>query len=106
MPSLVLSSGPSAHGTDAIPLVLLSLAFVLVAAKLGGEVVERLGQPAVLGELGTGILLATVAPFLGMDLAALTGNETFSVLAELGAILLLFHVGQSPWACSRVARWA
>ena len=93
MPSLLLSSAPSAHGPDAIPLVLLSLAFVLVAAKLGGEVVERLGQPAVLGELGTGILLATFAPFLGIDLGALTANETFTVLAELGAILLLFHVG-------------
>jgi Kef-type K+ transport system membrane component KefB len=30
---------------------------------------------------------------VGLDLALLTGSETFTVLAELGAILLLFHVG-------------
>jgi Kef-type K+ transport system membrane component KefB len=93
MPFILLSAGSPGHGPDAIPIVLLSLAFVLVAAKLGGEVVERLGQPAVLGELGTGILLATFAPLLGVDLTVLTSSETFTVMAELGAILLLFHVG-------------
>ncbi len=90
--SLVAAAG-DAPGAHAVPMILLSLAFVLVGAKLGGELVARLGQPAVLGELGAGILVSNVAPFLGLDLSPLLGSETFTVLAELGAILLLFQVG-------------
>lgn len=87
---LLLTAG--AHG-DAVPITLLTLACVLVGAKLGGELFSRLGLPAVLGELGVGILTANLAPLAGFDLAPLVANETFTVLAELGAILLLFHVG-------------
>jgi Kef-type K+ transport system membrane component KefB len=56
-------------------------------------VVERLGQPAVLGELLFGILLGNLALLGGPSLAALEASETFAILAELGAILLLFEVG-------------
>jgi Kef-type K+ transport system membrane component KefB len=73
--------------------ILLALAFVLAGARLLGALVERLGQPAVLGELLLGILLGNLALLGGPDLAALEGSETFAVLAELGAILLLFDVG-------------
>jgi Kef-type K+ transport system membrane component KefB len=53
----------------------------------------RLGQPAVLGELSVGVLLGNL-PLLGApDAAAVAHTETFTVLAELGAILLLFQVG-------------
>jgi hypothetical protein len=52
----LLGSAAAAHGSAAVPTVLLALAFVIVAAKLGGELVERLGLPAVLGELTVGIL--------------------------------------------------
>jgi Kef-type K+ transport system membrane component KefB len=81
------------HGADAVPSVLLALAFVLVGAKLAGELLERLGQPAVLGELLVGIALGNAALFGGPDTAGLAASETFTVLAELGAVLLLFHVG-------------
>jgi Kef-type K+ transport system membrane component KefB len=79
------------HGEEA--LILLALAFVLVAAKLAGEVVERFGQPAVLGELLVGILLGNLPLFGGPTLTGLQDSETFAVLGELGAILLLFEVG-------------
>jgi Kef-type K+ transport system membrane component KefB len=73
--------------------ILIALAFVLVGAKLFGAVVERLGQPAVLGELLFGVALGNLALLGGPDLAALEANETFFILAELGAVLLLFEVG-------------
>jgi Kef-type K+ transport system membrane component KefB len=76
-----------------VPTVLLALAFVLVCAKLAGELVERLGQPAVLGELLVGIVLGNAALFGGPDMSSLVASETFTVMAELGAVLLLFHVG-------------
>ena len=41
------------HGGDMAPF-LVAFAAILVAAKVGGELVERLGQPAVLGELLVG----------------------------------------------------
>jgi Kef-type K+ transport system membrane component KefB len=73
--------------------ILLALAFVLVGAKLFGAIVERVGQPAVLGELLFGVLLGNLALLGGPNLDALEVSETFAVLAELGAILLLFEVG-------------
>jgi len=39
---------------------LFGLAVRVVSAKLGGLIVERLGQPSVLGELLFGILLANL----------------------------------------------
>jgi Kef-type K+ transport system membrane component KefB len=73
--------------------ILLALAFVLVGARLFGALVERVGQPSVLGELLFGILLGNLALLGGPSVSGLETSETFAVLAELGAILLLFEVG-------------
>jgi Kef-type K+ transport system membrane component KefB len=89
---LTLSAG-APSGADPVPSVLLALAFVLVGAKLAGELFERAGQPAVLGELLVGIVLGNLTLLGGPDLSMLAADETFEVLAELGAVLLLFHVG-------------
>ena len=40
-----------------IPGIFVTLATMLVAAKLLGELAERIGQPAVLGELVAGVIL-------------------------------------------------
>jgi Kef-type K+ transport system membrane component KefB len=93
LPVALMIAAGSGHPEGAVSTVLLMLAFVLIAAKLAGELLQRLGQPAVLGELGVGILLGNLVLFGGPDTSALAANETFTVLAELGAILLLFHVG-------------
>ncbi|MBR9989107.1 MAG: cation:proton antiporter [Gemmatimonadetes bacterium] len=61
---------------------------MLVAAKLLGELAEKIGQPAVLGELLAGVLLGTSV--LGiLD----PGVEVIHLLAEIGVILLLFQIG-------------
>lgn len=93
MPELLLATGASDHGPGAVSTILLTLAFVLIGAKLAGELMVRLGQPAVLGELLVGVLLGNLGFLGGPDLDALARSETFTLLAELGAILLLFHVG-------------
>ncbi|ABC83434.1 cation:proton antiporter [Anaeromyxobacter dehalogenans] len=75
--------------------LLLSLALLLTAAKLGGVLAVRLGQPAVLGELVAGIALGAL-PALGLHGAAgLAHDPVLEALAELGVILLLFEVGLS-----------
>jgi len=79
------------HGLD--PAVLIGVAVMLVLAKLGGELFERLGQSSVLGELFAGLLLGNLV-ILGFTAAEpLKTNETIAALAELGVIILLFEVG-------------
>ena len=69
----------------------LTLAAMLVAAKLLGELAERFGQPAVLGELIAGVLLG--GSVLGIVPTGGPAGEVVHVLAELGVLLLLFEIG-------------
>jgi Kef-type K+ transport system membrane component KefB len=75
--------------------LLVALIALLAAAKLGGALAERLGQPAVLGELLAGVLLGAL-PLIGFQgLAWVAHDHVVESLAELGVILLLFEVGLS-----------
>lgn len=74
-----------------IPGIFLVLAAMLVAAKLLGELAERFGQPAVLGELIAGVLLG--GSVLGIVPTGGTGAEIIHLLAQLGVVLLLFEIG-------------
>jgi Kef-type K+ transport system membrane component KefB len=67
---------------------LLALIAIFVAAKVCGEMAERLGQPAVLGELIGGIVVGVSGLHL-VDPHA----EAIHLLSELGVILLLFLIG-------------
>jgi Na+:H+ antiporter len=74
-----------------IPGLFLTLAAMLIAAKLLGELAERVGQPAVLGELVAGVLLG--GSLLDIIPAQGAAAEVVHVLAELGVVLLLFEIG-------------
>src|SRR5436309_386153 len=67
---------------------LLALIAIFVSAKLFGELAERLGQPAVLGELIGGALVG----ISGLRLVN-PHDPTIYLLAQLGVILLLFLIG-------------
>lgn len=73
------------------PALFLTLAAILVTAKLLGELAERVGQPAVLGELLAGVLLG--GSVLGIVPTSGAMGEVVHVLAELGVVLLLFEIG-------------
>src|SRR5215475_11890707 len=76
-----------------LTLLLLSVVVILLSAKVGGELFERLRQPAVLGELVLGVFLGNLS-LLGLHgLDYLRSNEAIRILAEIGVILLLFEVG-------------
>lgn len=66
----------------------LTLAALVTAARLGGALAQRLGQPTVLGELIVGVLL-------GPSVIGLVHPEdpSLHLLAEFGVIILLFQIG-------------
>ena len=68
-------------------LSILNLLAVLVVAWVAGNVVSRLGYPAVLGEIGAGILLGP--PLLGW----LQAGPALLVIAELGILLMMVYIG-------------
>ncbi|HYV85143.1 MAG TPA: cation:proton antiporter [Patescibacteria group bacterium] len=92
VPVPALAAATGAHGDPVAP-VLAALAIILVAARLGGDLAARLGQPAVLGELLAGVLLGNL-PLLGVSgLGFFTSDPTLDMLARIGVILVLFEVG-------------
>jgi len=82
-----------AAGDDPVTPVLLGLAVILAAAKLGGEVAVRLRQPAVLGELLVGVLLGNLGLTGFRALDFIKADPTVDMLSRLGVIILLFEVG-------------
>jgi Kef-type K+ transport system membrane component KefB len=67
---------------------LLALIVIFVAAKVFGELAERIGQPAVLGEMIGGIVIGA------SGLRLIDPNAPIlHVMAEVGIIMLLFLIG-------------
>ncbi|MCH2203753.1 MAG: cation:proton antiporter [Fuerstiella sp.] len=88
---------------DPVAEVLLAISIILLLAKISGDVFERVGMPAVLGELSVGILLGNWQLMTGSeifdffkphpdDAQAMTGN-VLDMLSRIGVVLLLFTVG-------------
>ena len=67
--------------------LLLSLILVIIGTKLAGHLCHRIGIPAVIGELLTGVVLGPA--LLGLVLH----TEMISIFAEIGVILLMFLAG-------------
>lgn len=72
--------------------IFLWVAIILLAARVA-LLLERVGQPPVLGELLVGVALGNLG-LIGLNLAEpLLKNEIIAFLAELGVVILLFQVG-------------
>jgi Kef-type K+ transport system membrane component KefB len=71
-----------------VPRFLGMLVVVLVTAKLLGTLAQRIGQPAVLGELLAGVILGTSVVGLVNP-----KNDSLHLLGEIGVVLLLFEIG-------------
>src|SRR5215216_5265937 len=70
------------------PDLLAVLVALLVATKLLGVLAQRVGQPAVVGELIAGVILG--GSILGILDPA---DPVILSLAELGVLVLLFEIG-------------
>ena len=64
------------------------LAYVFVAAVLGGVLARLAGQPLILGYVVGGIFVSPLTPG-----PAVTDLHTFELFAEIGVILLMFSIG-------------
>lgn len=71
---------------ETAPLVLDIGVVLLVAASLG-LLARRLGLPAIIGYLATGLLLSPFTP------GYVAGGSELTLLADIGVVLLLFEVG-------------
>ena len=95
---------PTSHTDPVIP-VLFALVIILIAAKIGGELAERVHQPAVLGELLFGVIIGNIGmlfPESGMmNLFAPFRSEhlteqwalVIDQISRIGVIILLFQAG-------------
>jgi Kef-type K+ transport system membrane component KefB len=77
---------------DLLP-VLAALAIILVCARVGGALAERLKLPSVLGELAAGIVLGNLGLVGFHRLDALRSVPTVEAFAQIGVLFLLFQVG-------------
>ncbi|MDH5234951.1 MAG: cation:proton antiporter, partial [Gemmatimonadota bacterium] len=77
-----------AAGGEGFEDLLLALVAIVAATKLLGELAQRIGQPAVLGELIAGVLLG--GSVLGLIDPA---DPVLYAFAELGVLILLFEIG-------------
>ena len=85
------AEGGEEHGHAAV--FLFEIVTLLIAAKIGGEIFERVNQPAVLGELIFGVILGNLHLMGWTFMSGFQTDEALILVAEIGVILLLFEVG-------------
>ena len=78
---------------DPVAGVVLALVVILVAAKVGGDLAVRVGQPAVLGELLIGVVLGNLSLSGWGILSGYASDPFLDMLARIGVLILLFEVG-------------
>ena len=96
------ASSAATHATSAttfdLPLLLVQIIVILVAARLTGVLVRRLGQPQVVGEMIAGIalgpsLLGAQAPQVSALLFPAGSLGFLNTLSQIGLLVFMFLVG-------------
>lgn len=86
---LASSEGDVGHGAA---ISILWIAVLLFVAKVG-SLVERFGQPSVLGELVIGVVLGNLFLIGAHWFEPIKHDAIIAFLSELGVIILLFQIG-------------
>jgi Kef-type K+ transport system membrane component KefB len=82
-----------AAGSDVVGINLLWLALILMSARLFAPLAQKLGFPAVLGELLLGVALGNLALFGFHYFDSIAKDPIIAFIAELGVIVLLLQIG-------------
>lgn len=92
--ALLFAAAPAwAAGSDVVGANLLWLALILMSARLFAPLAQKLGFPAVLGELLLGVLLGNLT-LLGVGaFESIARDPAVAFIAELGVIVLLLQIG-------------
>ncbi len=92
--ALLAAAWPAlAAGSDAVGENLLWLAIILLAARLFAPLAQRVGFPAVLGELLLGVALGNLG-LIGFHYFDTVARDPIIVfMSELGVIILLLQIG-------------
>lgn len=91
-PAIALASEAATTGHVDYALVFLWIAIILIFAK-GASVIERIGMPAVLGEILIGAILGNLFLLDVHGFEAIKASPIIGFLAELGVVILLFQIG-------------
>ena len=74
--------------------LLLIILVILIAARLAGELMERMGQMALVGELLAGIFLGILIIYLPLpQFVGIADEEVFKAITGLGIFFLMFMSG-------------
>ncbi len=78
--------------------VLIELVVIIGFARLGGMAFQAIGQPVVCGEIAAGLILGPsvlggLFPGLSADVFSDQTDEAFTVMSQIGLIVLLFLIG-------------
>jgi Kef-type K+ transport system membrane component KefB len=91
-------TGTQVNTESLLTHVLVELMVIIGFARLGGIAFRAIGQPAVCGEIGAGLilgpsLLGGLFPEVSAEIFSDQTDEAFSVMSQIGLILLLFLIG-------------
>jgi len=75
--------------------IILAITLFLLAAKVLGELVLRLNQPALLGELAAGIIIGPHLFGRFIFHAPIQNCQALNTIAEIGAVFFFFIIGYS-----------
>ena len=90
---LLLPAGAHAAGAGVVGENLLWLALILLSARLFAPLAQKLGFPAVLGELLLGVALGNLSLFGLHYFDSVAKDPIIAFIAELGVIVLLLQIG-------------
>jgi Kef-type K+ transport system membrane component KefB len=99
MSTLVHAAQSTVHQSEQLLSgILIQLAIIVAAGRLGGELAARLGQARVVGEMLVGILLGptlfgAAAPELFRVVFTNVPAAPMMILSQIGLILLMFEIG-------------
>jgi Kef-type K+ transport system membrane component KefB len=92
--ALLAAAWPAfAAGSGVVGENLLWLAIILLAARLFAPLAQRVGFPAVLGELLLGVVLGNLGLIGFHYFATVASDPIILFMAELGVIILLLQIG-------------